>query len=162
MEVRERNVDQRIWKVIQKTGGRRYLRPRSKRDDDYEDYEGFGASAAFTVDCCYIDFDGERLGPVTETFRIPSFDNKHPIKSLNVCPLAYNADTKSIEALKEMGELFLERIKVQHLYYSGRTLARQPSGSFISSEPYERAEILANLESAVVVDFGMTFQFQAS
>jgi len=158
--VDQRNVMQRIWKVIQKTGGRRYLRPREPLDNDADNV--FGDTAAFTIDCYYIDFDGESLGPVMRTFQIPSFDNRRPIRSLSVCPVAIAnpefPETK--ENLMEMGKMFLEHTKVQHRYYSGKTFARQPSGELMDSDFDERAEILANVESAVVVDFGMAFQFQ--
>ncbi|KAL3426688.1 AAA family ATPase [Phlyctema vagabunda] len=162
--VNEREVTQRVWKVMQKTGGRKYLRPRNPRDYDEPGSAGdFGGDiSSFLLDCCYIDFNGSQLGVVMETFSISSFDSRRPIKSLNVYPLE-KAEQEFLDTkhkLRENGELFLEHTKVQHRYYSGKALAREPSGAYL--DDYVGTDVAATVESAVVVDFGMTFQFQYS
>ncbi|KAH8743077.1 hypothetical protein BGZ57DRAFT_779382 [Hyaloscypha finlandica] len=76
------------------------------------------------IHCVYVDFDGEKLGPVTETFEIPRFDNDKPVTSLPIYPLRFAKETNR-ELLIKRGEMLLEVIRVKPMYYTGLTLDKR-------------------------------------
>ncbi|KAF3765641.1 P-loop containing nucleoside triphosphate hydrolase protein [Cryphonectria parasitica EP155] len=75
-----------------------------------------------TVECIYIDFDGERLGPVTKTFEIPRFDQEKPIRSLPIYPFARDLEHGFRDSLVERGKKLWEVIQVRPMHYRGRTI----------------------------------------
>ncbi|RBA09064.1 hypothetical protein FPRO05_07344 [Fusarium proliferatum] len=100
-----------------------------------------------SVQCVFIHFDGQQIGPVLTTFKIPKFDGEKPVTSLSVYPFRFHVRkkldrqimklkqsgeqldeavshgvTKFQEALIERGKLFTEVAAVKHMYYSGLTV----------------------------------------
>ncbi|KLO81387.1 Uncharacterized protein LW93_8096 [Fusarium fujikuroi] len=100
-----------------------------------------------SVQCVFIHFDGQQVGPVLRTFSIPKFDGEKPVTSLSIYPLRFHVRkkldrqimklkqseeqvdeavnhgvTELQEALVERGKLFTEVSAVKHMYYSGLTV----------------------------------------
>lgn len=100
-----------------------------------------------SVQCVFIHFDGQQIGPVLRTFSIPKFDGEKPVTSLSIYPLRFHVRkkldrqimklkqseeqvdeavnhgvTELQEALVERGKLFTEVSAVKHMYYSGLTV----------------------------------------
>lgn len=133
---------------------------KGKKDEDDDDEDDSRRAADFEMTCIYIDFDGERLGPVAKDFPIKRYNGEKDISSLPVYPLRFHpaaasrsdfagdADWRRHEEdpassdwlrrkLIRRGTKFLEVVGVKHMYYSGPTLD-------VDSE---------EVESQVVVDF---------
>ncbi|KAK1238042.1 LOW QUALITY PROTEIN: hypothetical protein MKX08_002621 [Trichoderma sp. CBMAI-0020] len=96
------------------------------------DFWRYGAQARLEdfpikIHCVYIDFDGERLGPVLKIFPFYRFEGEKSIRSLDIIPLrlAKNAN-KLQEALIKRGSTFIEACGTGRLgipmHYSGLTL----------------------------------------
>ncbi|KAK1530754.1 uncharacterized protein CCOS01_05857 [Colletotrichum costaricense] len=82
------------------------------------------------IQCLYIDFDGENLGPVTKTFEIPRFDTDKPIKSLPIYPLRMIREDGFRERLMERGKMLWDVIQVKPMYYKGNVIdTRQDADS---------------------------------
>ncbi|KAF4454438.1 Protein MSP1 [Fusarium austroafricanum] len=100
-----------------------------------------------SIQCVFIHFDGQQIGPVLRTFSIPKFDGEKPVTSLTIYPIQFhvrkkldrhimklkqsgdqvdeavkNGVTKLQETLVERGKLFTEVAAVKHMYYSGLTV----------------------------------------
>ena len=166
--VRDRDVPQKVWRVLQTTGGRRYLRPpypdemptgmppRKSRNNGYSD---------FLVDCYSLDYDGSRFAPTFNSFPIPKFDDTLPIDSLPVFPVSIAQKEQILDkvALMARGQQFVQCTKVCHRYYSGRSLVRNGNGAalpFRSDSVDERAQMLISesIEGEVMIDFDRAFQ----
>ncbi|KAJ0307035.1 hypothetical protein COL516b_004267 [Colletotrichum fioriniae] len=82
------------------------------------------------IQCLYIDFDGENIGPVTKTFEIPRFDTDKPIKSLPIYPLRMIRENGFRERLMERGKMLWDVIQVKPMYYKGNVIdTRQDADS---------------------------------
>ncbi|KAJ8116952.1 hypothetical protein ONZ43_g4320 [Nemania bipapillata] len=99
------------------------------------------------IQCVYIDFDGEQIGPCLQTFSIYRFEGEKNIRSLDVIPfrLAKKADLE--KTLIERGSRFIEVCDNQRrgvpMHYSGLTLETQEE-----------------VDSQVVIDFEEAFAAQ--
>lgn len=166
--VRDRDVPQKVWRVLQTTGGRRYLRPpypdeiptgmppRKSRNNGYSD---------FLLDCYSLDYDGSRFAPTFNSFPIPKFDDTLLIDSLPVFPvsIAQREQILDKEALIKRGQQFVQCTKVCHRHYSGRSLVRNGNGAalpFRSDSVDDRAQMLISesIEGEVMIDFDRSFQ----
>lgn len=166
--VRDRDVPQKVWRVLQTTGGRRYLRPpypdemvsnippRKSRNNGYSD---------FLLDCYSLDHDGSRFAPTFSSFPIPKFDDTLLIDSLPIYPISIAQREQMLdkEALTTRGQQFVQCTKVCHRYYSGRSLVRNGNGAslpFRSDSVDERAQMLISesIEGEVMIDFDRAFQ----
>ncbi|UKZ74716.1 hypothetical protein TrVFT333_002386 [Trichoderma virens FT-333] len=96
------------------------------------DFWMYGAKARLEdfpikIQCVYVDFDGEQIGPVLQTFSFYRFEGEKNIRSLDIIPLrlAKNA-TKLQETLIKRGSTFIEACGTgRHgipMHYSGLTL----------------------------------------
>ncbi|KAK3987005.1 hypothetical protein QBC44DRAFT_332337 [Cladorrhinum sp. PSN332] len=144
----------------------------SRRELYYQAIAGLSQGKSSTQDqisivCVYIHYNGERLGPVTETFEIPRFDGERSLSSLNIYPLRYHASKllhePSMKAKKDgqgvmaedaidvqfaklkaylvtRGKMFVDVAAVKHMYYAGLT-----------------ADTRDEVESQVVIDFEEAF-----
>ncbi|KAI0508927.1 hypothetical protein F5B22DRAFT_658720 [Xylaria bambusicola] len=74
------------------------------------------------IDCVYIDFDGEKLGPVTKSFSIPRFDQDKPVENLPIYPLRMVKGDDYRDRLIERGRMLWDVIKVKPMYYNGHTI----------------------------------------
>lgn len=166
--VRDRDVPQKVWRVLQSTGGRRYLRPpypdemvngmppRRSRNNGYSD---------FILDCYSLDHDGSRFAPTFHSFPISKYDDARLIDSLPVYPIsiAQREHVLDKEAFMRRGHQFVRCTKICHHYYSGRSLVRNGNGAnlpFRSDSVDDRAQMLISesIEGEVMIDFDRAFQ----
>ena len=155
--VRDRTVPQKVMRVIQATGGRKYLSPPT------EEMTGWDAKySPFVLDCYYLDFDGTKYVRVYHRFKIEMFEDSIPVTSLQVMPLhvAQNASLTKTERLRQRGEQFLtytRRSSPQHRYYQGTTVTQTPCGKPLfrrnPDDINSQRLFTERIESQVVVDF---------
>ncbi|KAK4100557.1 hypothetical protein N658DRAFT_535937 [Parathielavia hyrcaniae] len=115
--VKDRNVPQKVWRVIQRTGGRR-------------SGEKKGKCTQFVIDCYYVDFDGNRYIPIFHQFVIDPFDGLEPVTGLPVFPLSV-AEAENyidLDTTVERGRTFIDCTRPSHRDYTGRNLLQWPSG----------------------------------
>ncbi|KAJ0335722.1 hypothetical protein COL922a_008851 [Colletotrichum nupharicola] len=90
--VKDPSVPQKLWRVIQGTGGAWSPLQRNTPDAhlDYLRLGGvFGGTRVipFTLDCYYVDFNGTHFVRVAKKFDIEAFKDPTSIKSLPILPL---------------------------------------------------------------------------
>lgn len=140
------------------------FKKKKKRDDNDDDDDRKTGDLSLT--CVYIDFDGQHVGPVLETFEFKRYDGQKDVASFDVYPLRYHpvvrgelnsdeelgsqeenlSDSEWLrQKLIRRGTMFLDVAGVKHMYYSGPTLA-----------------VREEVESQVVVDFETAISAQES
>ena len=156
---RQSSTPQKIWRVIQATGGRRYMsRPDRTSAADTSDWTT--RYSDFTLDCYYLDFDGINFIRVCHRFTIERFEKPMLIEALPVMPLA-DAEKRlsgvDREIFRERGKQFIDYTKPQYRYYEGFTVTHSPCGEPLCklSEDGVTSQRLftERVESQVVVDF---------
>ncbi|KAF8853902.1 P-loop containing nucleoside triphosphate hydrolase protein, partial [Acephala macrosclerotiorum] len=123
------------------------------------------AQSDISIDCVYIHYDGKKLGPVLEKFKIRRFDGERSVTSLEIYPLRFFSsrglrgpaikskqegseaeevmETGAAQLSKELierGKMFVEVAGVKHMYYAGLTVDTRDE-----------------VESQVVIDFEEAF-----
>lgn len=102
------------------------------------------------IQCVYVDFDGEQLGPVLQTFSFHRFEGEKNVRSLDIIPLrlAKNAD-KMQETLIKRGSTFIEACSTGRygtpMHYSGLTL---------DSKEEVNSQVVLDFEEAFAVHDG--------
>lgn len=154
---RKRNDrSQTVWRVLSTTGGRPYL--SADKNDSVDDTTTRRKQNSFWLWCYYIDYNGEKFGPVWRTFVIKPFQGEKDINSLEIHPLKFARNATGIkDRLRTRGLKFCEFKSPQHRYYAGLSLAHQPNGDpmFYDEDTIVHPE---NIASQVVVDFGAALQ----
>ncbi|RAH57114.1 hypothetical protein BO85DRAFT_422010 [Aspergillus piperis CBS 112811] len=158
--IRNSNAPQKIWKVVQRTGGRRYL-GESRRTTD----QTTGTWAPFVLDCFYVDFDGTKFIPVFNQVTINGFDGTQAIKSLPVLPFAV-AEKEGFtdrEYLMARGRQFFDCTKrFHHLDYTGRCHYLTPTGQklteLVDEIPRSASFYSEHIDSDVIVDFARALE----
>lgn len=144
---------QTVWKVYRTFGGTLYLDPQEP-----ELKSTIAKPMPFRLICYYLDFDGEKLGPVRHDFKINFFQGEKDTSSLPIYPMKFARNAAKIEdQMRRRGQMFREFNTFQQRYYIGASLVHQPSGDLISNgndEPMHPEYI----ESQVIVDFRGTLQ----
>ena len=128
----------RAYVVLHVTGGRALQRESQlafARDREVEPYHArsreereayfakYPKTSPFVIDCFYLDFDGTNFGPLPQKFMLDDYDGEVPINSLKVFPINFDEDPKKTEKLLvRRGRKFEKLARVEHKYYSGRTL----------------------------------------
>jgi hypothetical protein len=158
--VKARSTPQKIWKVIQATGGRRYLRDPDLNIKDWET-----KWSPFVIDCYHLDFDGTDFVRVFEQFTIEMFDGLMHLSGLQIMPLTVAERLLpgiNRDEFRKRGEQFLTYLKPQFRYYHGTTLTQSPSGNMLYTQEdgeYDSHRLFTEqVESQVVVDFGRGIQ----
>ncbi|BCS12764.1 hypothetical protein ALUC_50810S [Aspergillus luchuensis] len=150
---------QKIWKVVQRTGGRRYL-GKSERINE----QGIGTWAPFVLDCFYLDFDGSQFVPIFRQFEISGFDGIQGVKYLPILPLSV-AEKEGLtdkQYLMTRGRQFVDCTqKALHLEYSGRCHYLTPTGQkltdLVDEVPRSASCYSEQIDSDVIVDFARAF-----
>ncbi|ETR99856.1 P-loop containing nucleoside triphosphate hydrolase protein, partial [Trichoderma reesei RUT C-30] len=130
------------YRVFHVTGGRPYLSPpEDDKDGKVADYTTAyrvpDKESDLVVTCYQVDFDGQRFGPVSHSFRIQKFDDLRDITTLTIYPLDFAKRQEKVQKkLKLNGQLFCRVCQGSHVQYRGMNL-------------HEAEEI----DSEVVVDF---------
>ncbi|EFX04090.1 aaa family ATPase [Grosmannia clavigera kw1407] len=166
--VRDRTVPQKIWKVLQGSGGRRPLSTNS----DSADALALGARwlrekrNPFSLDCYYIDYDGTDFVRVIRTFTIEEFPDAQQAKLLQILPISIAEQEGLVKErdLMERGKAFIKcaTMPYKYMYYRGRSLSHAPNGDVLT-RPFPGSlgsiAVLSDfIESPVVVDFERCLQ----
>ena len=152
--VKEKRFPQKIWRVIQACGGRKYFRP----DNDHE-IDWIGKYSPFVLNCYYLDYDGSRFVRVFHKFEIDRFTEWRLVSSLPIVPLsvAERERMTNRQASISCGEQSLACTKPSYLYYEGRSLNQTPVGAELykaSSDNVGLSRVHSEIiESQVMVDF---------
>lgn len=155
--VSSRDRYQKVWRIYYTHSGPPYASP--------EELESMKAHskpkpkpAPFQLRCYYLDFDGERVGPVMHNFRINAFQGEKDINSLPIYPLKYAKNAATIEdQMRKRGQMFREFSTFQHRYYIGASLVHQPSGDIMFNDDNQPMHP-ENIASQVIVDFSGLLQ----
>lgn len=154
---KQSSTPQKIWRVIQATGGRRYM-SRPEAGTDWTNWST--RYSDFVLDCYYLDFDGTKFIRVYHRFAIEMFEKPMLVEALPVLPLA-DAEARlpgvDREVFREQGKQFLIYTKPQHRYYQGTTITQAPRGEPLSKLGEDGVTshrlFTERVESQVVVDF---------
>ena len=160
--VKDKKIPQKIWRVIQRTGGRRYIScpsdSQTKRDDWYL------RCTQFVIDCFHLDFDGTRYVPTFYQILIDPFEGSQSVTSLSVLPLevAEQIDLVDRQAMVDRGSDFVKCTKPSHREYRGRNQLLKPNGVKIVQDdadiPDNATKYSEWIESEVMVDFERALQ----
>lgn len=150
---------QLVWRVLNTTGGRSFLSPPDKERDYSTTTAAKYKQSYFMLWCYYIDYDGEKFGPVIKQFKIKPYQGEKEIRSLEVYPLKYaNNASELLSQLRTRGLKFCEFKSPQHRYYAGLSLAHQPTGDSIWNSEEDIMIHPETIASQVVVDIGAALQ----
>ncbi|KAI0128324.1 hypothetical protein BJ170DRAFT_720950 [Xylariales sp. AK1849] len=122
--VKGKAIPQKIWRVVQRSGGRRYLSQLA--DAAVGDYTR--KLTAFTLGCYHLDYDGNHYVPVYQQFEINRIEGSQQLASLTVYPLHLAEEENNINRARLLARanLLIEFTKISHRYYDGRSLSRSP------------------------------------
>lgn len=150
---------QKIWRVIQATGGRRYLSDPENRIRDWHT-----SYSDFVIDAYYLDYNGTDFVPVYDSFAMERVDTFVQLSTLPYLPLAL-AQAQGLVATDEVrdrGRTFLEYATPQHRLYEGLTLTRKASGDYLvrplPDDVLSQRVFSERVSSQVVVDFERAFE----
>jgi hypothetical protein len=127
--VRDPNTLQKVWRVIQRTGGRKYrMQPDHTPVGEYKHL-----FSDFVIDCYHLDYNGTRYKPTFHRFKISSFDGSQLMSGLPVLPFSC-VEHKRMDRgdLLERAKQFKAMTGIRHQSYSGRSYDKTPSGKRLS------------------------------
>ncbi|KAF9640915.1 ATPase [Lasiodiplodia theobromae] len=159
---KDHNIPQKIWKVVQRTGGRRYI----SKPPTIPEREFRTTFTPFVLDCYHLDYDGTRYVQTYRQFKLTDFEGTQPTKALSILPLSVaERDLKLVDrhALIERGRQFMDLTKkAEHRQYSGRSHYLTPDGSKLSELEDKAAKGTSHhserIDSEVIVDFTRALQ----
>ncbi|KAG5765321.1 hypothetical protein H9Q72_006618 [Fusarium xylarioides] len=136
--------EKQAYRVIQVKYATHSMKPPTGRNLWMSEAKAKLDDSPITIQCVFLDFDGERIGPVTQTIDIHRYEGERSIRSLPVVPLR-RAKTRSLkETLIKRGSMFIEACDPQRrgipMHYSGLSLETQEE-----------------IDSQVVIDFEEAF-----
>ncbi|KAI1089479.1 hypothetical protein F5B19DRAFT_376034 [Rostrohypoxylon terebratum] len=122
--------------------------------------------AKFTIFAYYIDHDGNSFGAVRHKFELESFTGERLIESLEVFPIRYRQDHRTLlDSLKKQGEDFKRFLTDRHQAYNAWTLTRnppfdtsEPENEILHDENREKMRHPEFVESDVIVDLAEAYQ----
>lgn len=128
---------QRAYRTLHVTGGRAILdigdqpsnnNSSSLQPEHVDQASTFALSknTQFIIDAFYIDFDGDKFGPVPRRFRIQEYEGWQAIDTLPAFPAKFSKNAKDTEkTLLRRGKKFVKLAGVSHKKYSGLSV-REP------------------------------------
>lgn len=134
---------QKVWRIIQRTGGRREITPKQERLSTHR-------HTNFVIDCYFVDYNGSQFFPIYGRFEIEPFEGRKTVASLPVVPLriAEKEGLVDQDATIRRGEVFLQYCtKACHLYYNGWSHHRKPDGKTL------QRQLNTKVDSDVMLDF---------
>ncbi|KAF5532032.1 TOB3 (member of AAA-ATPase family) [Fusarium mexicanum] len=136
--------EKQAYRVIQVKHATHSMKPPTGRNLWMSEAKAKVDDSPITIQCVFLDFDGERISPVTQTIDIHRYEGERSIRSLSVVPLR-RAKTRGLrETLIKRGSMFIEACDPQRrgipMHYSGLSLETQEE-----------------IDSQVVVDFEEAF-----
>ena len=129
------------FRVIHVSGGRPLLTNTDiLRDDKYAEARQTlprqSQMSPFNIDCVRFDFDGEKFGPVQETFSILEYEEERLISKLDIYPIDWvEKKEELVETLLDRGRRFTGYHDFRHKRYEGLSL----------NDPQEEVSIIREL-----------------
>ncbi|KAK3394961.1 hypothetical protein B0H63DRAFT_462453 [Podospora didyma] len=149
--VQHSDYAQKVWRIIQRTGGRRYL----NRPDHIPESAFKHQISPFVIDCYFVDFDGRRYVPIYGRFEILPYHGVRTLTSLPAFPLRIalkNGMANRKDLISRGREFVSYAATVAHRYYDGWGHTRAPDGR------KQFPELEEKFDSEVIVDFGLTLE----
>lgn len=168
--MRDKKVPQKVWKVIQRTGGHYHHDTDSRSDEDERtarpagDRGQRGGRHPFVIDCFHLDYDGMRYVQTYTRVYIDYFEGCQPLASLPVMPIRVAEEAGWIDrgAVVARGREFASCTRPQHKHYVGRHQILRPNGLQLHERDEQVPENAARypewIESEVMVDFERALQ----
>jgi len=162
--VKDKKVPHKIWKVIQRTGGRWGQIPSGKRIVDKNDGEWSQSFSPFVIDCFHLDYDGNRYVQTYRQIEIDHFEGALSVLSLPVIPvdIAEKAGLIDPRDLVARGEEFVKCTGPSHRQYVGRNQIIRPNGAKLyemdADVPENATRHAEWIDSEVMVDFERALQ----
>jgi ribosomal protein L36 len=160
--IRDKEVPQKIWKVIQRTGGTRDTVVSSRPSKRADRTHGF---VPFYIDCFHLDHDGTRYIQMYRQIKIEYFEDYQPLASLPVIPfdVAQKLGYTDKQALARRGKEFVQcTTQPRHKQYTGRNQILRPNGGKLNEKDADVPESATRyaewIESEVMVDFQRALQ----
>lgn len=136
--------EKQAYRVIQVKYATHSMKPPTGRNLWMAEAKAKLDDSPITIQCVFLDFDGERIGPVTQTIDIHRYEGERSIRSLSVVPIRRAKNRNLKEALIKRGSMFIEACDPQRrgipMHYSGLSLEAQEE-----------------IDSQVVIDFEEAF-----
>lgn len=122
-------VPQKVLRVSHRNGEVTIPMP----PDTNGDYQG--SITYFSIECYYLDYNGNAYIPVYKHFFINSFTGSQATTTVPVMPLdvALKQNLIDIDKILSRARQFTEITDVTHRYYSGRSQAFTPRGDSLAS-----------------------------
>ncbi|KLO97611.1 TOB3 (member of AAA-ATPase family) [Fusarium fujikuroi] len=136
--------EKQAYRVIQVNYATHIMKPPTGRSLWMSEARAKLDDSPITIQCVHLDFDGEHIGPVTQTIEIHRYEGEKSIRSLPVVPLQWASGHNLKDILIKRGSLFIEVCDPQRrgipMHYSGLSLETQEE-----------------IDSQVVIDFEEAF-----
>ncbi|KAK7600519.1 hypothetical protein V3481_002052 [Fusarium oxysporum f. sp. vasinfectum] len=136
--------EKQAYRVIQVNYATHIMKPPTGRNLWMSEARARLDDSPITIQCVHLDFDGEYIGPVTQTIDIHRYEGERSIRSLPVVPLQWASTRNLKDTLIKRGSMFIEVCDPQHrgipMHYSGLSLETQEE-----------------IDSQVVIDFEEAF-----
>ncbi|QYT04743.1 AAA domain-containing protein [Trichoderma simmonsii] len=158
--VRDNNTPQKIWRVVQTAGGRKWMSKAPLVSEGSNE----NTFSDFVLDCYYLDYTGHEYVPVYARFSITNFAGIQSTATLPVIPFTIALDQGYVikEELLTRAAKFQELTQVSHRHYSGRSQDRTPWGTKLlelGTNALENVSIYSErVDSEVIVDFQRAIQ----
>ncbi|KAL1638572.1 hypothetical protein SLS58_008785 [Diplodia intermedia] len=171
--VRHHEHPQRVWRLLQVTGGNRFLRPyeawQENEDADFKKMKR-DAFSHLTLDCYFLVFDGSKFQRVYNRFSIRYFSDDQQMRNLWILPYdtANHLNLVDEPTLMSNGKQYREctdRASVCHRYYHGKTVDRDPQGRRLkisTDSEMERMLFTETIEGTVIVDFEKVYRYNSA
>ncbi|KAL9082205.1 MAG: hypothetical protein Q9165_008929, partial [Trypethelium subeluteriae] len=159
---------QKLWRVLQVTGGNRLLRPFDDLNFDEQDAEAKRSKrdnfSPLALECFFLSYDGFRFRRVHARFTIPSFPDSQSVQNLPVIPfeIAKQANFINEEDIRCGAKQYLDCTQPSHRSYKGKSVEKDPQGrrlKIASDDSSNRTMISETVEGAVMVDFEKAYQY---
>lgn len=120
----------RAYRVTCVSGGRQSLHDAAVDTTQKAKSESKGDTSSvykrnkLSLDCYYMDFDGEEFGPMDSVFHLKPYDGEQAITELDVWPVQFDPDhEEKLRQLRERGRRFkdLSHTFTKHKTYKGLT-----------------------------------------
>ncbi|KAF5591404.1 TOB3 (member of AAA-ATPase family) [Fusarium pseudoanthophilum] len=136
--------EKQAYRVIQVNYATHIMKPPTGRSLWMSEARARLDDSPITIQCAHLDFDGEHIGPVTQTIDIHRYEGQRSIRSLPVVPLQWASSRNLKDTLIKRGSMFIEVCDPQRrgipMHYSGLSLETQEE-----------------IDSQVVIDFEEAF-----
>ncbi|PSN71695.1 hypothetical protein BS50DRAFT_515500 [Corynespora cassiicola Philippines] len=165
LHIRHKDHPQKMWRLVQITGGNRYLRPYNHDEEERSGCksERKDSFSPFVLSCYFLAFDGTRFRRVFQDFAIPYFSGEMPMKKLWILPLEVASENGLVnrEHACQENQQYLECTRTRHFNFTGRTLEKDSLGNKLKLDDHPNHPSYAVpefVDGNVMIDFDKAYQ----